>query len=284
MNTFLRLLWKATLTRDAVVKTSARFTLLNALARNCGFQLYNKNLAWPDNKEFQEVWRSFPASDGKVRDRKFVLFSMAQALSYLPGDTAECGVYDGGSSYLICRAGDCTGEREHHVFDSFEGLSAPAENDVPSDPTAYKWQANDLSVPLETVQSNLGSCKRVSYYRGWIPDRFHEVADREFSFVHIDVDLYEPTLASLEFFYPRMVAGGILLCDDYGFTTCPGARRACDEFFGDKIECRVVHLPTGQGFVVKSPPSAILSESLEHEGHGALRDDLTPNDTGRLRK
>jgi hypothetical protein len=67
-------------------------------------------------------------------------------------------------------------------------------------------------------------------HAGWIPDCFSEVVDRSFCFVHIDVDLYEPTLASLEFFGSRMVPGGIIVCDDYGFETCPGARRAGDEF------------------------------------------------------
>ena len=84
-----------------------------------------------------------------------------------------------------------------------------------------------------------------------IPDRFPDVADREFRFVHIDVDLYEPTLDSLAFFYPRLVTGGILLCDDYGFTTCPGARRAFDEMVHEWGLGGVIELPTGQGFVVK---------------------------------
>jgi O-methyltransferase len=54
----------------------------------------------------------------------------------------------------------------------------------------------------------------------------------------------------MRFFYPRLVPGGVILCDDYGFTTCPGVRRAVDEFMADKPE-HVVHVPTGHGFLVK---------------------------------
>ena len=86
--------------------------------------------------------------------------------------------------------------------------------------------------------------------KGWIPEVFHPARDRRYCFVHIDVDLYAPTLASLEFFYPRLNPGGVLICDDYGFSTCPGATRAVDEFLEDKPEA-VVHVPTGQGFFVK---------------------------------
>ena len=50
-----------------------------------------------------------------------------------------------------------------------------------------------------------------------IPTRFDEVADRSFCFVHVDVDLFEPTRESIAFFYPRMVPGGVMLFDDYGF-------------------------------------------------------------------
>ena len=91
----------------------------------------------------------------------------------------------------------------------------------------------------------------VVFHEGWIPDRFGDVAETRFCFVHLDVDLFQPTRDSLGFFYPRMVDGGLIVCDDYGFETCPGARRAVDEFFADRPEPIGVHLPTGwRGFVV----------------------------------
>jgi hypothetical protein len=81
------------------------------------------------------------------------------------------------------------------------------------------------------------------------------VEDRRFKLVHIDVDLYQPTRDSVEFFYPRMVPGGVILCDDYGSTRCPGARRAMDEFFFEKPEGPVVDLLNGQGLAIKRMPA-----------------------------
>ena len=46
------------------------------------------------------------------------------------------------------------------------------------------------------------------------------------SFVHLDVDLYEPTRACLDYFLPRLSPGGFVICDDYGAPTFPGAARA----------------------------------------------------------
>ena len=89
------------------------------------------------------------------------------------------------------------------------------------------------------------------------PDRFNEVADRRFSFLHIDVDLYEPTRDSIAFFYPRMNVGGVIICDDYGFATCPGATKAIDEYLRDKPE-KMMTLSDGGGFLIKGIPTSDL--------------------------
>ena len=111
----------------------------------------------------------------------------------------------------------------------------------------------DLQCSIDVVKNNLKEFDEecIYFYPGWIPERFDHVKDRVFSFVHIDVDLYEPTLHSLRFFYPRMEAGGIILCDDYGFTSCPGATAACDLYFKDKQEM-MISLPCGGGFIIRS--------------------------------
>ena len=90
----------------------------------------------------------------------------------------------------------------------------------------------------------------IKYFKGWIPERFSEVESKTFSFVHIDVDMYEPIRDSILFFYPRMKKGGIIVFDDYGFLGFPGAKPAVDEFFKDKNDL-LVSLPSGQAFVVK---------------------------------
>lgn len=74
--------------------------------------------------------------------------------------------------------------------------------------------------------------------------------NKTFALVHVDVDLYQPTLDSLEFFFPRLLPGGILVCDDYGSGSYPGARTAMDEYFSNQLE-NIIELPQGQGFVQK---------------------------------
>lgn len=230
----------------------ARFALLSRLARTWGFEVYNQDCAWQEDAAFWSVWRSYRGWRGQRADRKFVVWTLARHASRLPGDSVECGVFEGASSHLICAAYEDRAGHRHHVFDSFEGLSEPGAEDDPGSAFVPRWQRGHLQAPLQVVRENLSRFPFVEYYPGWIPERFDAVAGRSFSFVHIDVDLYQPTKDSLEFFYPRLVPGGILLCDDYGSRQCPGAKRAFDEFIASRPERTVVHLPTIQGLIVKA--------------------------------
>ncbi|HJW29970.1 MAG TPA: TylF/MycF/NovP-related O-methyltransferase, partial [Saprospiraceae bacterium] len=187
----------------------------------------------------------FDENDGFNAHRKYALQQFLRLIEGIPGDTAECGVYRGCSSYIILQANKKSGfGRTHHIFDSFEGLSRPSGKD------GQYWTENDLSIDENTVMKNLREFDRVKFYKGWIPHRFEEVSNRTFSFVHVDVDLYDPTLASIAFFYDRLNMGGIFVCDDYGFLTCPGATTAIQEFLVSKPE-KMVSLPGGGGFFIK---------------------------------
>ena len=179
-------------------------------------------------------------------DRRYALAQFARMAADLPGDFAECGVYRGATAYLLARAlREAAPDRRVHLFDSFAGLSAPATIDG-----AY-WHPGDMAVGLAEVRTALAEVlPRVDFHPGWIPERFGEVADRRFALVHLDVDLHQPTADAVVFFYPRLVDRGVIVCDDYGFETCPGARRALDDFFADKPE-KVLNLPTGQGVVIR---------------------------------
>jgi SAM-dependent methyltransferase len=196
-----------------------------------------------DEPDFFEFYVTHVAKDNfHSYDRKYFLQNILKLIDRVPGDTAECGAYHGAGSLLICRHVASLG-RTHHVFDSFEGLSAPEPVD------GIYWSAGAMAVDEAKVRETLAGFDNVEYHPGWIPERFADVAETPFSFVHIDVDLYGPTNDSVQFFYPRMARGGILLFDDYGFQTCPGARLAIDTFFADKPE-HVIDLPTGQAMVV----------------------------------
>lgn len=203
------------------------------------FRLTWGGLDWWRDPEFNAYLDRFGERRNFNSHRHFALWQLAKLAKDVPGDTAECGVYLGASSWLMCKALG----RTHHVFDSFEGLSQPLELD------GKHWKPGALAAPEEAVARNLAGFD-VKLYKGWIPDRFADVADRRFAMVHVDVDLYEPTRDSIAFFYSRLNPGALFVCDDYGFGTCPGATKAVDEFMADKPE-PVIAMDAGGGFFIK---------------------------------
>lgn len=234
---------------DPDVRRGARWRKIHKRARREDFQVYRPHLVWPSNEAFRQASEDWKAIPGLPDDRRFFLLSTAASVRGIAGDTADIGVRFGTSSFFILRGIDDPA-RPHHLFDSFEGLSAPTAEDSAAGQRSA-WQQGQLLAEEEVTKNNLRMyADRCHFHKGWVPARFAEVADRRFAFVHIDVDLYEPTRDTLEFFYARINPGGVIVCDDYGSTLCPGARKAMDDFMADKPEA-LFHIPTGQALVVK---------------------------------
>ncbi len=235
--------------------TGLRFQILQMLGRYI-FPRYRfkwPQMLWWDDSGFNGYLKNFSELNQLNSDRRWMLSQLLRLVVNIPGDTAECGVYRGAGSYLICDFCEKypSHPRTHFAFDSFEGLSVPVARD------GDYWNRGDLACDLSVAQEMLRQYKNISWQKGWIPETFASAANRSFAFLHIDVDLYEPTRDSIEFFYPRMRNGGIILCDDYGFTSCPGATLAIDEFLADKPE-KMISLCSGGGFLVKGCATAPL--------------------------
>lgn len=225
---------------------------LRRLAGKLGAQHYTLTSTWADDQEFREIrsWAKANGIYGIPDDRCFLLLRAAQAVSGVPGDLIEMGCRAGLSSSYLLAGTAAAPEKQLLAFDSFQGLSAPSPEDIAESGRAA-WRQGALAVGEEIFLRNTRRFgERARSYKGWIPERFDEVSDRTFCLVHIDVDLYQPTIDSLVFAYPRTAPGGMIICDDYGSRRCPGARKAVDDFFSDKPE-PLLELPSSQSIVIK---------------------------------
>jgi hypothetical protein len=215
------------------------------------FPLGDDYKAWREDKQFQIDYQRLSPGNPYSQDRKWAVREFVKLSNDLPGDMAECGCYEGATAFFMAQA---SSSGTLYLFDSFQGISSPEARDRHDRSDVMGWSKGDLSSNERKLHSNLACFKSIDVLPGWIPERFHEVAERKFRIVHIDVDLYQPTRDSLEFFYPRLVAGGIIVMDDYGFLTCPGAKIAADEF-SQAVGVQVLHLPTGQGVIIRHTAS-----------------------------
>jgi O-methyltransferase len=167
----------------------------------------------------------------------FLLHSLAVAQGSLGWPMAELGVYQGSSARIMCEA---KGNSALHLFDTFSGLPNPGEEE-------RVFKRGQFAASLSSVRNVLNAYTQVHFHPGMFPHSTTGLDALRFSLVHIDVDIYASTLAGLEFFYPRMITGGIIITHDY--STLPGVARAFADFFTDKRRA-IIELPTTQAMVV----------------------------------
>jgi hypothetical protein len=158
------------------------------------------------------------------------------------GELAECGVWEGASLIPIALFLRQRGIRKHiYGFDSFCGFDNSIEKDLQlggaDDPNKRVGGFSNTSLNL--VQRKLKRfdlLNMVTLHDGYFKNTLYRVSDESFAFVHLDCDIYESYKTCLNFFYPRMVPGGIILLDEYNDPPWPGCNQAVDEFLADKRE------------------------------------------------
>lgn len=202
----------------------------------------------------QEMTQMVATDNALRRQRHYTLNHLLKNLRDMPGDFCELGCWRGLSAYQTAHYIRRSHPGAHFcILDSFEGLSEYKTEDKAGTPYDYEIMRKALVCPEDIVKQNLREFDFISYHKGWIPSQFHEVAERQFCWVHVDVDLYEPIRDSIEFFYPRLLTRGIMVFDDYGSAQFPGAKLAVDEFLATRKVGEVFFLPltSGQAFLVK---------------------------------
>jgi O-methyltransferase len=157
----------------------------------------------------------------------------------IPGARVECGAYRGATALLLCRAArshDANFDgKDFYLIDSFSGTESSTEQDfIPvRDKTGTTrmepfFPPHKTDVKVDDVRGYFRDFPAARILEGWIPEIFKSLPDTRWSFVHLDLTLYEATLAALRYFYERLSPGGALMCD--GSVFCPGAHKAVHDF------------------------------------------------------
>lgn len=144
----------------------------------------------------------------------------------IKGEVAELGVYRGDFAKDINRVFP---DRKLYLFDTFEGF--------PEEDIQYEIENHLLlnevgkftSTSVEFVLNRMPYRENCIICQGYFPETAEGLEDK-FVFVNIDVDLYKPILAGLEYFWPRMVDGGYIFVHDYFSDSYAGTKKAVEEF------------------------------------------------------
>lgn len=184
----------------------------------------------------------------------------------LPGAFVECGVWRGGSMFAAARTLlEVEGtKREVYLYDTYAGMPPPDSVDIRSkdkqaavilmdDPRDDRTRA---FATLQTVKHTMTLSgydqRKLHYVIGKVEDTIPNVVPEQIALLRLDTDWYSSTLHELRHLYPRLVHGGVLIIDDYGWWE--GARKAVDEFFADHPEPPLLNVidDTGGRMAVKN--------------------------------
>lgn len=202
-------------------------------------------LEWLDNWDSKvEIEFEEPHHLNAFR-RQFLGTISAYVASKSPnGIFAEFGIYNGLGSKIILE--NSNNSNPLWLIDSFEGLSEPRQVD------GDYWKKGDMSRSLDLVKNRLRNFEnRTHFFEGFVPEILEKLPKEKLAFAHIDLDLFEPTLATLKFISSNSNHDVVVLSDDYGFSTCPGATRAIDSFLSEVTDFKIIPFPVGGALIFR---------------------------------
>ena len=167
--------------------------------------------------------------DLNTRARRDCLEKIAMILEdkAVPGAVAELGVYRGAFAKVI---NTVFPDRKLYLFDTFEGFPEEDMNYETENHLLLNTVGKLSNTSVEYVMSRMPHPERCVIRKGYFPETAAGLEEERYAFVNIDVDLYKPILAGLEYFWPRMAENGYIFVHDYFSFSYAGTKKAIEEF------------------------------------------------------
>lgn len=172
-----------------------------------------------------------------IRLRAHICTWAANQVKDLEGDFFEFGTYFGILPMTICRYLNFEEvNKNFYLYDTWGPL--------PGYHTSYP---DDI---YELVKQRFKKYRNVQLVRGLIPEaiKYHQID--KIAYMSLDMNSSEPERAVLDLLFEKVVPGGIIYFDDYGWGEKSKLRETVDEFFSNKRET-LLHFPSGNSIVIK---------------------------------
>lgn len=183
--------------------------------------------------------------------RLHTLLWAAQNVLRLPGDFVECGVYKGFSfAFLTDYLGFAGIDKALYLYDTYQGIPEEMNSENRSNAVYQRDIENDPDAILNYVRERFANVPNTKIVQGMIPDSFGQACPDQISLLHIDLNSAASEIAALNALFDKVVPGGIILFDDYGWTGYKAQRLAENDFMAERGH-HILELATGQGLVIK---------------------------------
>ena len=204
---------------------------------------FGKNLSFLQDAPFMAAMAAHAGTDVEksIVWRTAVLAWAARNGLRRPGDFVECGCYRGISARIVCdTVGFGTLDRRFVLYDLF---------DYPQGSTHTRMPGMGPEL-LDEVRRRFADLPNVAVHKGAVPDVLEGTAPERIALLHLDMNQAAPEIGALERLFDRIVPGGFVVLDDYGYMPYRAQRDAERAWFAAR-GYDVLELPTGQGLVLK---------------------------------
>jgi O-methyltransferase len=206
---------------------------------------------WNSDLEFQTVYKRVQGNTLVDLYRCYELWTLVGQTQKLGGAILEVGVWRGGTGALMAKRDQLTaGKNSVYLCDTFEGVVKAGSPDG-----HYKGGEHaDTSEPVVEDLLRALALPNVRILKGIFPDQTARMIDLDtrFRLCHIDVDVYQSAKDVMSWIWDRMVPGGMIVYDDYGFHGCPGITRYVNEQASESDRL-ILHNLNGHAIVIKIP-------------------------------
>ncbi|MFL6090934.1 MAG: TylF/MycF/NovP-related O-methyltransferase [Aeromicrobium sp.] len=232
---------------------------------NDGLATWSKNLEFLRDERFMSAYKRGmdsghrmgrePGSktDIHLEYRVHIILWAAQQAALLPGDFVECGVNTGCFSLAICEYLDFNNlKKDFWLFDTFVGMPPEQITEREAGLGRFDENANMYEECYDIALENFAPFPRARLVRGMVPDTLTTVDIGKVCYLSIDMNIVEPEIAAIEYFWDKLVPGAPIVLDDYGWAGFAPQKEAMDAFARTK-GVPIALLPTGQGLMIKPP-------------------------------
>ncbi|HNX75901.1 MAG TPA: class I SAM-dependent methyltransferase [Candidatus Rifleibacterium sp.] len=176
----------------------------------------------------------------------------ADCASKLEGDFVECGVNKGFLSSSVMKFLDWNKlNKTFYLLDTFKGIDLRFVSEQELGTNNFIQDQHKFYIDgVESVRKNFAEWQRVKIIVGAVPETLGQVDSDSVAFLHIDMNCVPPEVAAFNYFWDKMVPGGIILLDDYAYKNRELQKKAMDEVAAQK-NVMILSLPTGQGLILK---------------------------------
>lgn len=202
------------------------------------------------NKAYGAAAATNPWPGFTLQWRVYIVCWFADMVKDLEGDFVECGVNTGAYARAVIDYIDFNStDKIFYLLDTFEGFPIEQITSKERAQGLEFYAGNHYKNVYEQVKETFNGFN-VKIIKGRVPDTLVFCTSEKIVFLSIDMNAVLPEIAAASYFWDKLVKGGVVILDDYGFPMHIEQKKAFDEFAKNK-NVEILSLPTGQAIILK---------------------------------